>query len=881
MSLKLRKLDLHVHTPASHDFNDKNVTAEQIIEHAQKVGLDAIAVTDHNTVDYIDVMKNAAKKKGFTIFPGFEVSCGGAQNGSIHVIGLFDPTKTKDDLQKVLGKLEIKGQGDLSLTEKSVSNVVDIIRESEGLPVLAHANSSHGALSDIRGNPRIELAKNPNLVAIEATAADFVKIKGTRLIDIFDGVAGAYKRKIAVYKSSDNRSLNSEGHCIQSIGTSFTYFKMGALSIESLRQCFEDRDSRIIQDYEIEKINSVHPRITSLSISGGFLNDQVIKFDPGMNSIIGGTGTGKSLVIEFLRFAFGKKPHDVLFNDHKEKLQKQLCVNGEIKVVFRDGSGEEYELLKKYEVSRDPYLSSTSICINKNTGKPYVGDLSSLFPTLIYSQNEILEITRDDKAQLHLLDNFRNFESYKNQADNIVRELGKLDRQLFQAVQDSENLEGLNKQLGTVEERLVKLAKHLGGTGGKTATDSYLKLHEQRTEIESKIEFFDNLLDKIDSTISGFEDENPGREKTPKTVTEKICAEVSDNYAAVTSMLKVHRKGVEGSKKKALITLTSWLKSEKYDEVEKKYKEDIKLQKKEETLETERKMLVKEKQDLGVKIVAAEKAAKQYSLIRKKRLDFLESLKKAKDMYFIERSKQAGLITSKSGGKLKIVVQSGDNKLVYVQMLKKLKVGSQAEKKEIEKIADLISPKEFVEMVLDKNVKNLEKSSGVTAQKAESIINELTNTENLLETLGMQYLGYPEDRIEISYQKKDGNHYPLAELSMGQKADALIMIALGDGTMPVIIDQPEDALDIPSIWSDICSRLRVGKHARQFIFTTHNSSISVSSDSDQFIILEANGVRGKVAKAGSIDQQDIKDDVVGHLEGGYGSYSLKRKKYGL
>ena len=47
MSLKLHKLDLHVHSPASHDFADKTVTAEQIVEQAQKIGLHAIAITDH------------------------------------------------------------------------------------------------------------------------------------------------------------------------------------------------------------------------------------------------------------------------------------------------------------------------------------------------------------------------------------------------------------------------------------------------------------------------------------------------------------------------------------------------------------------------------------------------------------------------------------------------------------------------------------------------------------------------------------------------------------------------------------------------------------------------------------------------------------------
>ena len=310
MSLELKKLDLHVHSPTSHDFGDKTITAENIIEHAQKIGLDAIAITDHNTVDFIDTAKEAAQKKGFTIFPGVEISCGGSLNGSIHVIALFDPSKTKDDLQKVLGKLDIKGKGEDSLTARSVSDVVDIVREAGGLPILAHANSTHGALSDIKGNPRTEIVKNKNLLAVEATSGDFQKQEGKRLIDYLNGKDATYQRKLAVYKSSDNRSPDDKGHCLSTIGSSYTHFRMGELTIESLRQCFEDPDSRIVQDYETTKINPEHPRIEKLSITGGFLDGQEIEFSPSMNSVIGGTGTGKSLIVEFLRFAFDRKPHD-------------------------------------------------------------------------------------------------------------------------------------------------------------------------------------------------------------------------------------------------------------------------------------------------------------------------------------------------------------------------------------------------------------------------------------------------------------------------------------------------------------------------------------------------------------------------------------------
>jgi len=881
MSLKLKKLDLHTHSPASHDFVDKTATAEQIVAHAQSKGLDAIAVTDHNTVDFIDIIKEAAKKKKFTIFPGVEISCGGSVNGSIHVIALFDPSKGKDDLQKILGKLDIKGVGENALTSKSVGDVIDIIRGAGGLSVLAHANSTHGALADIKGNPRTDVIQNPNLYAVEATATDFKKDIGKRIIDFLNGSDPTYKRKLAVYKSSDNRSSDGKGHSVNAIGSQFTYFKMGELTLEALRQCFEDPDSRIIQDYETHKINSEHGRLESISIKGGFLGSQKIDFNSGMNSIIGGTGTGKSLIVEFLRFAFDKKPHGTaLFKEHTEKLNKQLRLNGEIKVFFTDASGDEYELTRKYESGRDPYSSKLS-CINKSTGKEFKGDVSSIFPLLVYSQNEILEITRDSSAQLNLLDNFRDFATYQNKVSEISQTLETLDSQLVNAIQGSVNLAELNKQQKNIDEKIKKLEKKLGKKDSKATSPDYLKLSQEKTEMETQIDEFDSLTQRVDELIDEFESETPASKRNPKDIPEVIEAELTKSYKAVVSSLTKAKAEIELNKKMSESQILTWEKTVNYKAVEKKYNAELSVKKVEQLQETERRGLLKDKRDLGIKLTAAEKAANQYSKLKRERSSSLQKLEQVKQSYFKEREKQAELITEKSGGKLKISVHCDDNKNSYLQLLAKLKVGSHAEKREIETIVKNISPVMLVDYVLDKNIKELAKKGKITEQKAENIVTELSSRENLLKTLSLQYLGYPDDSVEILYQKKDKAYYPLAELSMGQKADALIMIALGDGAMPVVIDQPEDALDIPSIWTDICSRLRLAKHNRQFIFTTHNSSISVSSDSDQFIVLEADGIKGWVAQTGSIDLQLIKDEVVGHLEGGYNSYELKRKKYGL
>lgn len=142
------------------------------------------------------------------------------------------------------------------------------------------------------------------------------------------------------------------------------------------------------------------------------------------------------------------------------------------------------------------------------------------------------------------------------------------------------------------------------------------------------------------------------------------------------------------------------------------------------------------------------------------------------------------------------------------------------------------------------------------------------------------YNTVPKDVPAISY-KVGGEFKPLAELSVGQKAVALLIIALSDGTFPIVIDQPEDSLDLRSIWDDVCNTIRGAKDKRQFIFTTHNSSVAVASDTDKFTIMQAEANRGRVVFSGSLNSPQIKQEVIDYLEGGVETYARKREKYNL
>lgn len=197
----------------------------------------------------------------------------------------------------------------------------------------------------------------------------------------------------------------------------------------------------------------------------------------------------------------------------------------------------------------------------------------------------------------------------------------------------------------------------------------------------------------------------------------------------------------------------------------------------------------------------------------------------------------------------------------------------------MEKIARNLSPREFVNIVIQGNSESLISTCDLSEQNASKIIGYLSAKEKFEDVLALCYQAFPEDVPSIKYQKDDGNYYALNELSVGQKCTALLIIALSDGTKPIIIDQPEDSLDNPSVYEDIVSKLRSGKEKRQFILTTHNSNVGVASDSDNFIIIEGTASCCKVKCCGAIDNEEVRSGIIDHLEGGDEPFELKSRKY--
>ena len=676
-----------------------------------------------------------------------------------------------------------------------------------------------------------------------------------------------------MYQASDNPSGSGDGsHGLAGIGTRCAYFKLDQINIEGLAQCLADPDVRIRQDYEFEVVG--YPFIKRIKITGGFLNNADANFHPGLNSILGAKGAGKSLLIEFLRFALNQPPsNDEIRNDYLSKLEHRLENYGSVEVTVVDETGKDLAITRTWDPSDDnPYSTGGT------------KDPAELFPVLFLSQNEIIKIAENESEQIAFIDNFFDFRSFQQQITTLENELAELDRVLaecFAAFASQRvielRIEGFKKEIITLDAALKN-----------PVFDQFSKLEIKDNALRVQQRFLDDLIQKL-----GVDQLDYGQIELPALPEQceddpalKRVADLStraksgllDKLEDATRALKATKQQIETEYAKWLPEFQAAKKT--YNEAVQKEGGDYK------NLAQKRAKIVKQIEAEQQRLVPVKQKSDQIKPVGIKRDEAISSLKKAYEAYSKERQERCAKLEHESNGRLMVRISESTNVDEFRNRLSSLKKGSYVRDTEIELICTKTNPGAFVRAIVrhgifekPESLEELAKSVGIEKQRMFTLSEFLKNEYPVEKLLALEHKALPKDRPEIKYKVADNTFEPLNRLSVGQKCTAMLILALSNGTFPIVIDQPEDSLDIRTIWEDMCSKVRKGKERRQFVFTTHNSSLAVASDTDKFTILEAGATSGRVIFSGSMDHAPVKDEVITYLEGGPDTYKIKFGKY--
>jgi len=266
-----RRMDLHLHTPASADYRQPGVTYLDILQTADRQALDIIAFTDHNTVAGYETMsqeieslemletlgrlENAEKERleeyrrlrsKILVLPGFEFTA----TLGFHILGVFDPDMSVREIEFILRKLNVPpemlnaGTTEVGATS-DVLTAYRLIDEAGGIVIAAHANSTHGVAMmrmGFGGQTRIAYTQDVHLHALEATD---LESKGRRsTARFFDGSRPEYPRRMRCIQGSDAHRLNRDAkdEKLLGLGDRVTEILLPELSFSALREVFLGSD---------------------------------------------------------------------------------------------------------------------------------------------------------------------------------------------------------------------------------------------------------------------------------------------------------------------------------------------------------------------------------------------------------------------------------------------------------------------------------------------------------------------------------------------------------------------------------------------------------------------------------------------------------------
>jgi hypothetical protein len=264
-------IDLHIHTPASSDFQQSGVEFLDILRRAETRGLAMIAFTDHNTVaGYRQMMdeihqlellerlnrslpEEQARLSEYRrllakilILPGFEFTA----TFGFHILGIFHPDKPVREIEHLLLDLNIPPDqlDEGSATVGATSDVLSayrLIDEAGGLVIAAHANSSNGVA--MRGFPfggqtKISYTQDEHLHALEVTDLEH---KGPRTTAaFFSGKKPEYPRRMHCIQGSDSHRLTADPKRKKNLGLGdrTTEVLLPEIGFEALRELFSSND---------------------------------------------------------------------------------------------------------------------------------------------------------------------------------------------------------------------------------------------------------------------------------------------------------------------------------------------------------------------------------------------------------------------------------------------------------------------------------------------------------------------------------------------------------------------------------------------------------------------------------------------------------------
>lgn len=854
--------------------------AEAIVDKAVELGISVLAITDHNDVSAVSAFRTAANGRPVHIFPGFELS----SSEGVHVLCIYSRDTSQDQLSRFLGEFGItKTTPSSDLANLSFVEVLRKVREQGGVTLAAHVTSDQGGLLKVlKGQARIRAWHSEYLLAaqIPGPVADLPQ----DVRSIVENTNPDYHRDhpaeerlaIAVVNAKDVVAAED-----LTDRAATCWIKMSEVSIEGLRQAFLDPGSRIRLNPKDGKLEpDEHAELVELAWQGGFLDGAVIRFNPNLNVLVGGRGTGKSTIVESIRAVLGLDP----IGDEARKAHE-----GIVRHVLRSGTKISLRTRAHRPAIRDYTIERT--IPNPPIVKDDHGEVSNLEPREIlprievFGQHEISELTKSREKLTRLLDRFiERDDTQSRRKAELRRDLEKSRRSLLETRAEAKQIEERLAALPGLEETLKQFKE--AGLEERLKEQSLL-VREERilASIPERLAAFRECLESlkrelpIDRTFISEKalEELPGRAILERlnAVFDKLDQDLKAVAESLDGALRRADQGVETVRR-------DW--DRRKQEVQATYEKILRdLQKSridgEEFIRLRRR--IEELRPLRERRQQALRVEKELADRRRKLLAEWEDIK-AEEFRRLDRA--AKKVSQRLRDRVQVEVTAAGDREPLFRILRDDIGGRLSEAIETLRVAADLSLTRFVE-ACRAGAELITKEFGITPAQADRVAR--ADPEVLMRIEELDLPPITAIRLNTAPLGEPPSWQTLEDLSTGQKATAVLLLLLLESDAPLIVDQPEDDLDNRFITEGVVPRMREEKQRRQFVFSTHNANIPVLGDAELIVGLaasgEADGGHARIAREhlGSIDAQPVRELVEEILEGGKEAFERRRRKYGF
>ncbi len=604
-------------------------------------------------------------------------------------------------------------------------------------------------------------------------------------------------------------------------------------------------------------------QILALEVEEGFFDGLNLAFSPGLNVVIGPRGSGKTSVIELIRFCFGVEPYTrQAAIDAREHALSVLGTSGRATVIA-DVDGE------RLRVSRAADDDEPRIFIQDRP--------------IVLSQREIESVGVDAAGRLKIIDGFRTVEAEPTNV--LIAELASLTVRLQDLASELATVRGqavglssVPTELETAETAEQELSQSVAAA--RKERDRLTKIGDELAALSVRRAVFERAeaaIGKWQGEIESVSRKVPRLEQWPEAA------------QSVDPLTGVRRRVAEASAslRATLVELTaSQDELTHLQEADRQRESDLAdeargLRKQVESVQagvgdaSRRVAQLRERAGQLSALLALEKQRTQeIAELQADRTKILDELDTLNDRRFAERSAIAERLRSELGPRIDIRLTQGAETSEYAAAITSALRGSGLHYKDLaSKLAERLSPRELLESIEQADAGLISSIGKISTERATRLVDHIRSAGS-----GEIVTALIEDTAD--FLLLDGKEYkPTEILSTGQRCTVVLPLLLAHDDRMLAVDEPEAHLDNAFIVSTVIQALKARSGA-QTICATHNANIPVLGEAARVIVLGSDGDRGFVRCADHLDDEPIVEAISSVMEGGRDAFRLRAEFYG-